>query len=262
MKIQQIAFQAEKWQNISQTKDFNPLKANLVLVFGDRMCLEKNMPYQYIKNLYPSAEVVINSTAGEIFNDLVHNETIIVTAIEFEKTIIRTTQVDIHHHLESRNAGEYIAEKLLSNDLTAIFIISDGSNINGSELIAGLNKKTNNKILILGGLAADDTRFEKTLVGLNENPQSGKIVGIGFYGDSLKIGYGTKSGWEGFGPEREITDSEYNILYRINGIAALDIYREYLGKYAIDLPSTALLLPLSMKISDDDEPVVRTIGYL
>lgn len=82
---------------------------------------------------------------------------------------------------------------------------------------------------------------------------------MGFYGNSLKIGCGIKSGWEGFGPEREVTSSYHNILYRINDIIALDIYREYLGKYAADLPSTALLLPLSMRISDNNEPVIRTI---
>ena len=259
MKIQQIAFQADQWKNINQTKEFDPLKANLVLVFGDRICLEKINPYQHIRDLYPSADIVINSTSGEIFNDLVHSHTIIVTAIEFEKTKIRTTQINIDHHLDSWSAGEYIAKNLLLDDLAAIFIISDGLVVNGSELIASLREKTNNKIFISGGLAGDGIRFEKTLVGLNQSPQPGKIVGIGFYGNSLKIGCGIKSGWEAFGPEREVTSSDYNILYRINDIVALDIYREYLGKYATELPSTALLLPLSMRISDDDEPVIRTI---
>lgn len=259
MKIQQIAFQADKWQDISQTKEFNPLKANLVLAFGERMCLEKNKPYQYLRNLFPLADIVISSTSGEIFDDLVHNGTIIATAVEFEKTIIRTTQIDIHHHLESKSAGEYVARNLLSDDLSAIFILLDGSNVNGSALIASLKEKTNNKTSISGGLAGDETRFEKTLVGLNENPQPGKTVGIGFYSKSLQIGYGTKGGWEGYGPEREVTASEHNVLYTIDDRAALDLYKEYLGKYVADLPETALLFPLSIRISDSDEPVVRTI---
>jgi hypothetical protein len=37
------------------------------------------------------------------------------------------------------------------------------------------------------------------------------------------------------------------------------LYKEYLGKYASELPGAALLFPLSMKISQDTEPVVRTI---
>jgi hypothetical protein len=48
-------------------------------------------------------------------------------------------------------------------------------------------------------------------------------------------------------------------LYTIGDKAALDIYKEYLGKYAEELPGAALLFPLSMRITEDDEPVVRTI---
>lgn len=259
MKIQQIAFQSNRWLDISETDEFNPLKANLVLAFGERICLERIQPYQYLRNLYPSADIIINSTSGEIYNDLVYDETIIVTAVEFERTIIRTTQLDIHDHLESEVVGENMAKNLLSEDLKAIFILSDGSNVNGSTLVMAMKKQTDHKIFISGGLAGDGDQFKKTLVGLNENPQPGKIVSIGFYSKYLKVGYGTKSGWEHFGPEREITASEYNILYTIDDKPALDLYKEYLGKYASELPASALLFPLSMQISDDVEPVIRTI---
>lgn len=259
MKIQQISFDSNRWINISETAGFDAPKAHLVLAFGERQCLEKLKPYEHIRTLYPNAEIVINSTSGEIYNDKVYNNTIIVTAIEFEKTSIKTTQVAIQNHLQSSNVGLQLAENLLAEDLAAIFIISDGANVNGSELIAALNKKTNNQIPISGGLAGDEARFEKTVVGLNQNPESGNIVGIGFYGENLKVGHGTMGGWEGFGPEREVTESEYNVLYRIGEKAALDIYKEYLGKYADELPGAALLFPLSMRVSEDDEPVVRTI---
>ncbi|MEA5460779.1 FIST N-terminal domain-containing protein [Arcicella sp. LKC2W] len=259
MKIQQIAFEENNWLNASQQGDINTANVQLVLAFGERKCLEKVQPFDHLRALYPNAEIVINSTAGEIYQDKVYSDTITVTAIEFEKVVIKTTQVSIQNHLQSSEVGEKLAQNLITDDLAAIFIISDGANVNGSELIAALNKKTNNKIPMSGGLAGDDARFEKTLVGLNQNPTSGNIVGIGFYGDSLKIGHGTMGGWEGFGPEREVTESEYNVLYRIGDKAALDIYKEYLGKYADELPGAALLFPLSMRATEDDEPVVRTI---
>ncbi|MES2517354.1 MAG: FIST N-terminal domain-containing protein [Bacteroidota bacterium] len=259
MKIQQIAFRANKWHEISESKDFNPIKVQLVLAFGERKCLEMNQPYDYIRSLYPSAEIVINSTSGEIYENSVHSDSIIVNAIEFEKTSIRTSQIDIQNHLESSNAGKKLANDLVTDDLAAIFILSDGGDVNGTALLAALNEITDSKVPISGGLAGDDARFEKTLVGLNENPKSNKIVAVGFYGKSIKIGHGTMGGWEGFGPEREVTSSEYNVLYRIGDKAALDIYKEYLGKYADGLPGAALLFPLSMRVNEDDEPVVRTI---
>lgn len=259
MKLKQDAYQAQKWNTISESSGFSASKAQLVLAFGERICLENLQPYEYIRGLYPNAAIVINSTSGEIFSDSVHDGTIIVNAIEFDKTEVRTTQLDIENHLESAEAGSALAQNLLGDDLVAIFVISDGARVNGSALIAALNEKTDHKIPISGGLAGDNARFEKTLVGLNEDPKEGKIVGIGLYSKDLKIGHGTLGGWDGFGPEREVTESEYNILYRIGDKAALDIYKEYLGKYANELPGAALLFPLSMRINEEDEPVVRTI---
>jgi hypothetical protein len=259
MKTQQISFQEGAWVQVSESPTFSASNAQLVLVFGERMCLEDVRPYEYLRTLYPIADIVINSTSGEIYRDSVYSGTIISTAVEFEKTGVRTTKVDIENHFQSSEAGEKIAQSLQADDLKAILIISDGGRVNGTELITALNTKTENKIPISGGLAGDEARFEKTLVGLNDNPEEGKIVGIGLYGDTIKVGHGTMGGWDVFGPEREVTSSEYNVLYKIGDKAALDLYKEYLGKYADKLPGAALLFPLSMRATADSEPVVRTI---
>lgn len=259
MKTQQTVFKNNQWKTISENEGFVASNANWVLVFGERIVLETIKPFDYLKNLYPNADIVINSTSGEIYQDSVHDDSIIVTAIQFDKTLVKSVEIDINSHHESGIAGEKIAEALAGDDLRTIFIISDGARVNGSELIASLNKKTDEEILISGGLAGDAARFEKTLVGLNHNPEEGKIVAIGLYSKNLSVGHGTMGGWDGFGPEREVTESEYNILYKIGDVAALDLYKEYLGKYVEGLPGAALLFPLSMRETEDAEPVVRTI---
>jgi hypothetical protein len=40
---------------------------------------------------------------------------------------------------------------------------------------------------------------------------------------------------------------------------ALDLYKKYLGPYADELPGSALLFPLLVRVSNEEEPVVRTI---
>lgn len=62
-----------------------------------------------------------------------------------------------------------------------------------------------------------------------------------------------------FGPEKTVTGSKGNQLYGVNGESALDIYKKYLGPYAEELPGSALLFPLSVTLSPEREPVVRTI---
>lgn len=259
MKLNQSVYRDQAWTFLSETPGFSADHAQLVLAFGERFLLEKQNLYDDLRARFPQADIVINSTSGEIYLDKVHDDSVIVTAIEFEKTRVRTVQIDINTHTESFQAGQKIAEVLDAPDLATLFLISDGGKVNGSDLTRALNQLLQRDIPISGGLAGDAARFERTVVGLNQNPTPGKIVGIGFYGNDLKIGHGSMGGWDVFGPEREVTKSNYNVLYQIDDKHALDLYKEYLGKYAQNLPAAAVLFPLSMRVTAESEPLVRTI---
>ncbi|GAB4045373.1 FIST N-terminal domain-containing protein [Spirosoma litoris] len=259
MKIRQAKFSNGNWETMSETPGFLPEKASLVLAFGERRILETTNPYQYLDQLFPEAQIIINSTSGEIIGDKVYDDTIVVTAIEFEKTTVRTVQLDINNHKESYQVGEKLAKALDEENLQGIILISDGGVVNGSELTNASNRWLNRPVPVIGGLAGDGPRFERTVVGVNQNPVSGKVVGIGLYGTDLKIGHGTMGGWDVFGPEREVTKSVYNELYQIDDRDALDLYKDYLGRYAEGLPGTALLFPLSIRVTPDSQPLVRTI---
>jgi hypothetical protein len=160
---------------------------------------------------------------------------------------------------ESFQAGEKLAAALDHNDLVHVFVISDGLKVNGSELVKGLTKNLPPNVAVTGGLAGDGPRFQQTLVCLDGEPEEGKIAVLGFYGKRLKVGYGSMGGWDPFGPERLITLSKANILYELDGHSALELYKEYLGEHAASLPASGLLFPLSLRVKDNDTPIVRTI---
>ena len=84
-------------------------------------------------------------------------------------------------------------------------IFSDGLKVNGTSLVKGLIDNLPENISVTGGLVGDGADFKETLIGLNEQPRSGRIVLFGFYGDSIKIGHGSLGGWDSFGPIRLIT---------------------------------------------------------
>jgi len=260
MKLQQIKVDENNNEIVLfTTEQFNSLNANLVLAFGERIFLEKTIPYQKLKGLYPNANIVICSTSGQISNvNLVQNN-LVATAIAFEKTKIKATEIDILLNPDIEVLGKKIKEDLLTDDLKSILVISEGSFINGTELINELILQTREAVPIFGGLAGDEYNFEKTIVGLNSDASPGKIVAIGFYGDNIHFDFGSEGGWSDFGPEREVTHSKKNVLYKIGDRFALDLYKEYLGKYAEELPGSSLYFPLSMKDNALSEPVVRTI---
>jgi hypothetical protein len=137
--------------------------------------------------------------------------------------------------------------------------LSDGLHVNGAELVNGLRSQVNTDVSITGGLAADGSDFENTFVIFNDTISSKRIVALGFYGSDLKVGYGSKGGWDSFGIERIVTKSKNNILYELDGQPALELYKSFLGDQAKNLPGSGLLFPLSMRDENNQIPVVRTI---
>jgi len=234
---------------------------NLVIGLGDKAVLADTAFYAKLHQDYPNAEIVLCSTAGEIFDDTVQESTVSITAVQFEKTLARSAMVDINHFNGcSYEAGKTLIQNLTHfDDLSYILVFSDGSQVNGSELVNGINSQVQGKVPVTGGLAGDGAAFQSTLVGLNAQPGHGQIVAIGFYGRDLEVSHGSMGGWESFGPERTITRSKANQLFVIDDEYALDLYKKYLGPYAKELPGSALLFPLMVRLSDDEEPVVRTI---
>ncbi|MCB0275800.1 MAG: FIST C-terminal domain-containing protein, partial [Calditrichaeota bacterium] len=92
-----------------------------------------------------------------------------------------------------------------------------------------------------------------------ETARENQITAVGFYGNRLRVGYGSMGGWDPFGPERMITRSSGNVLYEVNGKSALALYKTYLGEHAEGLPGTGLLFPLSIRRKNEENWLVRTI---
>lgn len=234
-------------------------KVQAVIIFADKELLAKEQLYTKLKKQYPMAHIALASTAGEIFETEVMEQSATVVVISFDDGLVDAASVSIVDYQDSYEAGRVLVNKFNKEGLKYLFVLSDGSRVNGSELVRGMNQVLEQRIPITGGLAGDGTRFESTLVGLNEEPTQGRILALAFYGNHIQIGHGSMGGWETFGPERTITRANHNQLFEIDGKSALELYKTYLGKYADDLPGSALLFPLSLRTSNDGETVVRTI---
>ena len=231
----------------------------LVLLFGATQLLKDPAYIHDIKAAYPKAHLFGCSTAGEICGTQVTDNSLVITAVSFESTQIKGAQVKIHSSLDSFRAGEMLARSLEKDDLVHVIVLSDGINVNGSDLSEGLNNNLPEGVSITGGLAGDGECFQETLVFWDGFPVRDTISVLGLYGKSLKVGYGSVGGWDPFGPERLITRSKGNILYELDGKSALELYKRYLGEHAKGLPATGLLFPLSIRTKEGENGLVRTI---
>ena len=258
MQTEQGYWQATRgWTGLPQ--DGLGASAQLVLLFGSRGALREQAVLEEVRARYPAARWFGCSTAGEIHGVRVYDDSLVLTAVRFESTRIEGASIRIGHADESLAAGRFLGRALAREGLVHVMVLSDGVRVNGTALVAGLIEGLPPGVAVTGGLSADGDRFEETLVLCDGVPGSGNVAAIGFYGDRLKVGYGSLGGWDPFGPERMITRSEGNVLYELDGRPALDLYTLYLGEHAEGLPAAALLFPLSIRGIGREDPVVRTI---
>ena len=252
-----MSFDGRTWSGALPALD----SANtLVLVFGASEAAFMHDALRTIATTYPTSRVVGCSSAGEIDGTKVVDGTIVVAVAKFQCTSVATAYARVDAAGESYAAGQSIARDLAHRDLRGILILSDGLNVNGSELVRGVNAGVGDDVVVTGGLAGDGSRFKATWVLRDGRPTGHLVSAVGFYGDHVVIGHGSKGGWDTFGPERKVTRSAGNVLYELDGQPALQLYKSYLGDRAQDLPATGLLFPLALRPSATDEKsLVRTL---
>jgi hypothetical protein len=256
MKTRQLVWLPKTgWQTRAGAVE-NP---QLVLFFAAPSAF-KSEALQGLSHLFPSATVAGCSTGGEIIGPDVFDNAVVATAIEFEHSSIKTAATNVSKFTDSTTAGKNLAQQLSAPDLRMIIVLSDGLKVKGTELASAINSVCTQQVAVVGGLAGDGANFSVTLCGVNGEYAPGMLVGIGIYGDHLAIGHGSQGGWDSFGPKRKVTRSEQNVLYELDGEPALDLYKRYLGEESKNLPSSALLFPLSLELPTGQKgEVVRTI---
>ncbi|CAG1010879.1 Cyclic di-GMP phosphodiesterase CdpA [Phycisphaerales bacterium] len=232
----------------------------LVLVFGARRFNEDDSPIRELCRAYPASKIAGCSTSGEIFGSELKDGSLSVAVQRFARTRIRQVSAPVRSPSDSFNAGDVIARQLEHPSLKGVLVFSDGLKVNGSELIRGINSVLPEGVVVSGGLAGDGDRFKNTWVLKDGTPTEGIVSAIGFYGEHVRIGHGSRGGWDVFGPERRVTRSRGNVLYELDGKPALALYKTYLGDRAAGLPATALLFPLELRRdSADEKRLVRTV---
>lgn len=242
----------------------NDSPETLVLIFGATAFLEHGQPIQAVLDAYPNSCVLGCSTSGEIHETTLRDESLTVAVTHFAKTQLRTAHAPIPSADASYEAGQQLAEELVAPALQAVLMLSDGLSVNGTALVDGITTRLDERLehspILTGGLAGDANRFERTWVLCNGLPIQHAVVAVGFYGEAIDVRSGSNGGWSIFGPERRITRSEDTILYELDDQPALELYKQYLGDRAAELPAAALLFPLAIRRDDDaPERLVRTI---
>ena len=237
------------------------LRPQLVLCFAPPKLFSRLGLKEELSKHFPDAQIVGCSSAGTICGTQIDDERASLTLVHFEETDVRVFSRPFSTQMNYKEAGQELATLLREPGLRHVLLFGSGIQTNASAFLDGLSNSIPRQATISGGLAADKHEFSQTLCWHNDTVYDHGFVAVGLYGDDLEVGNGSFSGYDRFGYQRTITRSEGNVVFEIDNEPALNLYQRYLGDYAIEMPSSAQLLPLFLVNPDDNsKSVVRTLS--
>src|SRR6266849_3477986 len=201
MNIEQMQWSAGTGWGPHSTAPPLGASAQMVLLFGDSDVVKTSGCLERYKQAYPNAHLFGCTTASEIQGTEVREGTVAATAVAFEHTRVEAASVRISSLSDSFEAGVRLVKSLDSSGLKHVFILSEGLQVNGSELVRGINSALPSGVTLSGGFAGDGDRLQKTQVWCDSEPEPCSVAALGFYGERLKVGLAASGAWGAFGPE-------------------------------------------------------------
>jgi hypothetical protein len=198
------------------------------------------------------------SSAGEMCSgqasDVVRENSIAALLLDLDPTAfrIRLGDLDGRTSYELGAAGGRWARAAF--DRGPILVMATGLTTDGEQIVRGLQAETGADTPIFGGLAGDDLRFTRTFVFTGRKITSRGGVVLAFDGDRVAVDGIASSGWVAVGLEKTVTKAEGNVVHTIDGVPALDLYKDYLG---LELDSDIRIPEYPLQIQREGYSVLR-----
>jgi diguanylate cyclase (GGDEF)-like protein len=191
---------------------------------------------------FPLCALIGCTTDGEIKDGHVSTGQTVISFSQFEKTKLQVFITDSFK--DYFQAGKLLATTLTKKDTKAIISFIDGLHGNGEEYLNGIHSVCN-QVIVAGGLAGDNAKFEKTYLFTKDFICDKGVVGVSLNSSCLHIFSDFSFDWQAIGKTLTITKADKNRVYMIEDKTATEAYTYYLGEnIGIKLPSVAIEFPL------------------
>jgi signal transduction histidine kinase len=229
-------------------EDNNIAKEQNVLIqifsgYIDKCFLE--LLIEFLGNEIPNAKIIGSTTDGEIIEDSILEQSIILSFSIFNKTSLETYCVDLDG--DDFLTGAKIAQMSVKEDTKVVIIFSDGLNTNGSHFLDGFSSITN-KVLVAGGLAGDNSNFINTYVFNEKRVLQNGVVAVSLNSKDLVANSVYGFGWKPVGKKFVVTKSKDNIVYEIDNRPVIELFSKYLGEdISSHLPKIGVEIPFVLE---------------
>lgn len=150
---------------------------------------------------------------------------------------------------DCRAAGRALGEKLKAAEPSLVIVLPDGLHLNSTRLLLGMQDVLGRSCPIIGGEASDAGDFKRTYQFIGQRVISDGVVAVALRGP-LQLKTAARSGWVPIGKTHVVTKVERgNILLTIDDRPALELYKQYLGPRAVEMPAISADFPIGL-VSD------------
>jgi hypothetical protein len=135
----------------------------------------------------------------------------------------------------------------LDGEPSLCIAFSNALGSSGALVLDGLRRRLGDDVPVVGGVAADQWRFERTQQFCDDRVFDDAVV-VMLLGGPIAFAHGVCSGWTPIGQAGRVTAVEGNQVLTIDDAPAIEFYRRYLGDHAD--PSSEY--PLAVYPEDDE----------
>lgn len=242
-------------------------KPDLVLLFVSARYHLEAVVNGFHQACGPGVQVAGCSSYAEI--DQIGGKTESATAMgmKFGPKVSAKTLSAIVENNDSRALGQRLGEEAKRAGANLLMVFPDGMKVNGTQFLLGLQDILGSSFPIIGGVAADLGQFTETFQIHDQKVFQGGASVVALCGP-ITLSTAAKSGWIPVGATRHANRVENgNICLEIDGRPALDLYEEYLGPRAAEMPGVSVEFPIGLvggvpstqRLDDDSILLLRAI---
>lgn len=214
----------------------------IIQLFSGRSHKETSHVQKMLKTSLPHFVIIGTSTAGEIYRGTCVSNTIVIDIVIFETDI----RVVPFYSPISADINTIIALEQTLNP-KVIICFANALQDSAEPLMSSIYEQYPD-CLIAGGYAADNNSFHDTFTLLEDKLHQQGLVGLALSGEKLYTELISYSGWHPIGQAFNVTSVKNNILYSLDNIPIVEIYRKYLGEHVLSgFPNTVMEFPFLVK---------------
>lgn len=207
------------------------------------------------------------TSSGEFVSSEIEQESIVIMLLDLNSDYFKLA------FLETKGHGDFKTAKMLGEEgkktfVNPAFVIASGwvNNINGEEIIKGIEAGFGGGATIFGGMAGDDQTLTGPMVFTIAKQSTTGLMALIIDEDKVSISGVATCGWKPIGITKTVTKSSGNIVYTIDDKPALDLVMKYLGLSLNDEPMNNTVFSLGayypLQLEREDAPSVMRTAML